>query len=214
MKKPFSPEKKASVQEHILSCARDLFLSQGIAAVKMTDIAEASHLGVATLYRYFKVKKAIVIAVAISLWNEKRGEFAKISEQNEEQNLSGIESLKSLFDHFVSLFNDQKPFVLFVRDFDSFCLNERIKPEELRDYDAVFAQIESLFIACGEKGVKDHSIRADRDIPLIYSAYSRALMGLGEKLVGTGAIVPSDEKEDPRKMIEALVDVLIAYFAQ
>jgi AcrR family transcriptional regulator len=214
MNKPFSPEKKADVQTHILSAAKTLFLAEGIAPVKMTDIAIEAHLGVATLYRYFRVKKAIVIAVATSLWSEKEREFAEISKQNDAEHLSGIASLTILLNHFYDLLTQEKALILFVRNFDSFCLSENVKPSELTAYDAIFSCIESLFLHCGEKGIRDGTIRSDRDFALTYSAFSRAIIGLAEKLSNDKAIVPSDQEKDPRMMIRSLIDVLLAYFAQ
>ena len=47
-----------------------LFLENGIASVKMTDIARECGVGVATLYRWFGTKNSLAITAMTYLWNE------------------------------------------------------------------------------------------------------------------------------------------------
>ena len=122
MNKPFTPAKRASKSNQIVLTAKKLFLEQGIDPVKMTDIADACDLGVATLYRYFRVKKGLVIAAGLLVWEEAYEDFATIAEASKKVGANGYESLKSLAMHFYTLFHDDKDFFLFVRDFDSFCI--------------------------------------------------------------------------------------------
>lgn len=53
---------------HIVACAAALFLKDGLGEVRMTDIADASGIGVATLYRRFSTKTNLAIAAATLLW--------------------------------------------------------------------------------------------------------------------------------------------------
>ena len=55
------PAEPLSKQHNVIMSAATLFLRDGIAAVRMTDIADASGVGVATLYRHYKTKTAIAI---------------------------------------------------------------------------------------------------------------------------------------------------------
>ena len=48
--------------------AAALFLRDGIEAVRMTDIAEASGVGVATLYRRYKTKTALAVRAGTYMW--------------------------------------------------------------------------------------------------------------------------------------------------
>ena len=51
------PESQKSRRiEHAVEISAEMFLKRGIDAVKMTDIADACGVGVATLYRYFGTK--------------------------------------------------------------------------------------------------------------------------------------------------------------
>ena len=46
--------------EKAVEVSAQLFLKNGIEAVKMTDIADECGIGVATLYRYFGTKKVFI----------------------------------------------------------------------------------------------------------------------------------------------------------
>lgn len=213
MNKPFTPAKRASKSNQIVLTAKKLFLEQGIDLVKMTDIADACDLGVATLYRYFRVKKGLVIAAGLLVWEEAYEDFATIAEASKKVGANGYESLKSLAMHFYTLFHEDKDFFLFVRDFDSFCIKERVLPSELTENDAIFLKIKDLFMAAGQRGIQDGSVRPHEDFEITYFAFSRALLSLGEKLIGDTAIVQSDKLTDSDKQILALINVLLAYFA-
>lgn len=213
MNKPFTPAKRNSRSHQIALTAKKLFLTQGIDPIKMTDIAAECHLGVATLYRYFRVKKGLVIAVGLMVWEETYEGFAKISDACEKKRLTGYRHLECLLMHFYDLFHEDKDFFLFVRDFDTFCLKEHVQPEELSENDAIFLRIKDLFMKAGERGLQDGSIQPRKDYELTYFAFSRTLLGLGEKLIGENAIVQSDKITDGDKQFLSLIDVLLTYFA-
>jgi AcrR family transcriptional regulator len=214
MNKPFSPAKKDKVANRIAVQARTLFLKEGIAPVKMTDVADACHLGVATLYRYFRLKKNLVIASGVLLWQEEYQAFAEISSSCKAENLNGAASLRKLMLHFYDLFRIRKEFFLFVRDFDVFCHQEKVKPDELVAYDQNFLRLRDLFLTTGERGEADGSLRPVSDFETIYYALSRALLGLGEKLIGESAIVESDRQGNGEAQILSLIDVLTGYLTR
>lgn len=60
-KESLSEEAMRMKRNKIILVAAELFLEKGIDSVKMTDIADASGIGVASLYRYFGTRTNIVI---------------------------------------------------------------------------------------------------------------------------------------------------------
>jgi AcrR family transcriptional regulator len=214
MNKPFSEDKKDQLANRIAGQAESLFLKEGIERVKMTDVAVSCHLGVATLYRYFQVKKNLVIASGTLLWQEEYRAFAAISKQGEDEKKTGAETLRSLMLHFYDLFCTRKEFFLFVRDFDVFCHQEKVTPLELKDYDQNFIALRDLFVATGKRGALDGSLKQIDDFETIYFAFSRALLGLGEKLIAESALVPSDSHGNSDQQILALIDVLTGYLSR
>jgi AcrR family transcriptional regulator len=211
MNKPQSQEKKDAKAEKCLPVAGQLFYSQGIEDVKMTDIASACGLGVATLYRAFRVKKTIVIAVGTRLWHVKVQQYYELEKENEEKHLNGLESYKALFNFYQKTFQEEGNFFLFLKEFDSFCLKEKVRMEELASYEAEVLKIHSLFIDIGQRGIKDGSIRGDIDFSVTYFAYSKAMVGLCQKLIGENNILKSDLQNESIKQLQAMSDIICDY---
>ena len=75
----FSPKKlKDKRMERAVSVCAELFLERGIESVKMTDIADYSGIGVATLYRYFGTKTGIAIDAMTFLWDDLKSLFGGV----------------------------------------------------------------------------------------------------------------------------------------
>ena len=53
-------QSKKKRMEYIVEKAAEIFCAQGIDNTKVTDIAKAADVGVASVYRYFKTKSELV----------------------------------------------------------------------------------------------------------------------------------------------------------
>ena len=60
-------------RERLLETGFRLFAAHSIEAVKLQDVATASGVGVATLYRYFENKPNLVIEIGTRKWIEYHG---------------------------------------------------------------------------------------------------------------------------------------------
>lgn len=58
-------QNKEERMNRIIKQAEVLFLQDGFERVQMQDIADASELGVATLFRYFPKKDQLIVAAAV-----------------------------------------------------------------------------------------------------------------------------------------------------
>ncbi|MFA6874302.1 MAG: TetR/AcrR family transcriptional regulator [Bacilli bacterium] len=212
MNKKVSKEKKAAKANTFVEVATQEFLAKGIDAVRMTDIASACDLGVATLYRYFSVKKTIVIASGIAIWEKKVQEFQEIDDQNINEKKSGIDSITALMNHFFTVYLEEPNFFVFLRQFDNFCLAKRIKATELVPYEKTILMIKDIFLACVKRGIEDKTVREDLDFPVVYFSFSKAVIGLCQKLIGENAILASDVSVDASKQVRTLLQVLIDCF--
>ncbi|MBR4179513.1 MAG: helix-turn-helix transcriptional regulator, partial [Treponema sp.] len=67
LEEEMDPQRNARI-EKILSSAYELFSKRGIEDVAMTDIADRSKIGVASLYRYFETKEILVVRTATQVW--------------------------------------------------------------------------------------------------------------------------------------------------
>ena len=195
----------------ILKISRELFLKSGIENVKMTDIAMESEIGVATLYRYFGMKKTIVIRCGVDLWNKMYTEFKCIDNKNILDNLNGYESLKKLLLHYKKLFVKNKEFFIFIKEFDYFCLSEKITKKELKDYENSIMQIHNIFLETGKRGIEDRSIRSNIDLENTYFAAAISITSVCQKWIIDKKILESDSMIDPLAQLQILLESVLYY---
>ena len=98
-------------EESIVYVAAELFLQEGIEAVKMTDIAARAEVGVASLYRYFGTKEALVIRAGALLWQDLNTLFSSVYEAEDFHARSGMEQITRLFGVYRRLFQEQPGFI-------------------------------------------------------------------------------------------------------
>ena len=122
----------------------------------MTDIAKECDIGVASLYRYFSTKEAIAIEVG-KLWWRQIKEFLKPRfEKREFLEKNGIGRIEAILDAYSELFEKQRDFLLFLDDFDAFCLKEysERKTRRISDRNGGFLQTVCAGSAARARGRK------------------------------------------------------------
>ena len=122
--------------ERAVSVCAALFLEHGIENVKMTDIAEQSGIGVATLYRYFGTKTGISIAAMTFLWYDLRNLFGGVFDSESFTCQTGIKQIQDLLRMFVVLFTAHKGFLRLLGEFDRLIIYENVPREDLKEYES------------------------------------------------------------------------------
>ncbi len=207
-----SPEKRRQKENVIIDQAKQLFLEKGIREVSMEDIAKKAQIGVASLYRYFRMKKVLVLACGTRIWEERQAEFDHILKQDEALSKTGIDTVHDLLYYYLDLFDNNKEFFIFIHLLDTYCMTDRFSKEEMTEYNNTLLSIYRIFQRAMEKGLEDHTIRPELDYPTTYFAFSKALLGLAQKLILENNIVPSDDRFSSRDQIKTLLDVLFHHF--
>lgn len=193
-----------------VAISADMFLKSGIESVKMTDIADASGVGVATLYRYFGTKTGITIAAMTHLWNELKGMFSGIFESEVFLAQSGLKQLSDLMRMYIVLYEAHKDFMKLLGEFDLMMIREKVPKSELEEYDQSIINFYVVYEAACKRGVADGSIREDVDFHLLYVTYGHAMMELAKKLL-RGEILPTDNFSEGSKELEMLVNTAVEY---
>ena len=190
--------------------AGEMFLERGIESVKMTEIADASGVGVATLYRYFGTKTGITIAAMTHLWNKLNDMFSGVFESEVFLAQSGLKQLKDLMRMYIVLYDAHKDFMKLLGEFDLMIIKESVPEEELKDYEQSIINFYTVYEAACKVGVEDGTVRDDIDFKLFYLTYAHALMELAKKLI-RGEVLPSDNFADGVKEMEMLVETAAEY---
>ena len=210
----FSPKKlKDKRMERAVSVCAELFLERGIENVKMTDIAEVSGVGVATLYRYFGTKTGIAIEAMTFLWNDLRNLFGGLFDSEQVLSQSGIKQLHDLLKMFVVLFTAHKGFMRLLGEFDRFVIHENVPSDELREYESSIIDFYPVVERAYKQGISDGTIREITDFRLFYVTYAHALTEMCKKFID-GEVLPSDDFSDAEKELGMLIECAVSYLTK
>ena len=138
-----------------------LFESKGIETTGMQEIADACHLGIATLYRYYRNKLDLVIDIGTRQWEQY---FVHISNTRARQNVNRMTAAKELefyLDFYIDLYRNHKDLLRFNNNFNSYVMHEGATAEQLKPYLTAIGSISIFFHSLYEKGKKDGTIRTD-----------------------------------------------------
>ena len=91
----------ASKREKILEAGFRLFSQNSISTVSMNNVADACGVGIATVYRYFKTKPSLVMAIATWLWNNYVKENTLLLKETEEVHFSALQRYGFFIDTFI-----------------------------------------------------------------------------------------------------------------
>ena len=199
--------RKTRENEAVFAAAQ-LFLSRGVEAVKMTDIAEAAEIGVACLYRYFGTKEAILIRAGTLLWSDLRALFEEVL-KDADSSRTGREQVAAMLGVYRTLCRDHKSFLLFLEDFDRFILASGVKKSELYEYERSIGDYYPLFEAAYRRGVADGSLRAGVDPALFYRTFTHGITALCQKLL-RGEILAQDDFSSSGE-VELYLDAALRY---
>ena len=211
MENEFSYEtlKNKRIEKAIETCA-EMFLKNGIESVRMTDIAQNSGVGVATLYRYFGTKTGITIAAMTFLWNQMKDMISGVFDTEAFLRQNGLKQLHDLMKMYVVIYQAHPAFMKVLSEFDLMLLNEKVPPEELRDYEKSIVNFYPVFEKAYVAGFADGSVREVPDIKLFYLAFAHSLMELSKKLI-QGELLPSDDFSIAEKELEMVIETVIYY---
>ena len=205
------PESQKSRRiEHAVEISAKMFLKSGIDAVKMTDIADACGVGVATLYRYFGTKTSITVAAMTHLWSELKHMYDQVFETDAFKKQPGIKRLHDLMRMYLVLFDTHGDFMRLVGEFDLMLQSENVPMDALRDYEQsiinFYPYIEAAYLA----GIQDGTVRGDIDFKLFYLTYGHSMLELCKKLL-RGELLPSDDFSSARDELAMLADMAVSF---
>ena len=199
---------KAENKEKALASAIHLFVKKGIEPVKMTDIAEDAKIGVASLYRYFKVKDTLIIECGNKIWNDVLNKLIpSIIESN--QKLTGFEQIKNLLNLYLVLYQDYKDYIRFLNEFDSYFLTHHLEKDSLKVYESKLEDIYSYFEKAYSQGINDNTLKPLDNLKEYYNTLNHALMALLQKML-RGDITSSDHFETSNEL-NIMIDIILNF---
>ena len=201
---------KSKRAQRAVEISADMFLKQGIEAVKMTDIADACGVGVATLYRYFGTKTAITIAAMTYLWKKLKGMYDHVFETEVFLSQNGLKRIADLMKMYLVLFDTHRDFMKLVGEFDLMLARDEVPKSVLYEYEQSIINFYPYMEDAFRAGVQDGSIRGDIDFKLFYLTCGHSMLELSKKML-CGELLPSDDFTNGRAELELLADMAVNY---
>ena len=186
----------------LVDIATDLFMCRSINDVTVRDLAISAQVGEATIYRYFGSKQKIVIQSALKLQEIVSSDFFKL-----EEGKNGYEMIKIFYQSYLDIFNKHPNFYKFLQEFDSFVSVEDI--DSANPYEKAIDSYKDVYMHAYELGLKDGSIKKQKDINLFYFSTNHALLELCKKLAFKKAVLNQDKTLEKGGEIQCLIDTIL-----
>ncbi|MCQ2593294.1 MAG: TetR/AcrR family transcriptional regulator [Treponema sp.] len=202
---------KAARINRILEAAFVLFSEKGIDTITMNDIAKKAEIGVASLYRYFETKEEIAIRTAIWAWEQQKNQIVPILETGDFNDKSGIEEINTIFDLFLSLYENQTSFLSFIYFFDSYAVRTKIDKIKLKDYEEIIFSVQKIVEKAITKGIQDNTISKQfvGKEEMLYLTLMNSLFTVCQKLSLNKNLLSRDSEESGKAELKLLSDFLI-----
>ena len=77
-------------------------------------------------------------------------------------------------------------------------------------YESVVGQYEKVYMKAYEEGIKDGSVKEQRDISMFYFATTHALLELCKKLSIKAAVLNQDKVIEKQAQVECMIDIVLS----
>ena len=188
---------KEAKLKYIVDGATALFLEQGIDDVTVRDIAVATGVGEATVYRYFAKKQNIVVAAAMKLSGEVFEGYFRL------KGVSGLERLADFYTVFLRIFEERPDLYKFISRFDMYIAREK---DDLSDYEKALFPFYKNFSDAYEAGIQDGTVKPTSDPNLFYLTTTHALLGLCKKMASENIL---EQDRHGREEIKLLISIIL-----
>ena len=158
----------AAKNQRILEEGFAIFAEHGIDNVTMTDVAKGAGIGISSLYRYYKTKTELVLAIGTWAWQRYLEQVGALGGA-EKKTACAAENVAFFLDAFLDLYRNHKDLLRFNQFFNVYLQSEQIPMEKTDVYQKLIRSLETRFSHIYKKGQKDGSIRRDLSEGLCFS---------------------------------------------
>lgn len=195
----------AARKERIVRAAFPLFVEKTIEGVTMSEIAAASGMGVATLYRHYPTKTELVLAVSTWAWQE------YLEAERAAAPASGgtaAEGYAYFLELFVQMYRERRDLLRFNQYFNAYVQTEHIAGAQMEPYMAVIGNQAERFRLLREKAERDGTMRTDLPAREIFATSLHLMLAAGTRYA-VGLVYQAG---DPEQELELLKSMLLQRF--
>ena len=187
-------------RQNMIETAFRIFSENSIDAVTMPDIAKECGYGIATLYRYFNTKMALVVAVGTWAFEQYTAiNWRHLNEVGFKQ-MTAFEEYEAFLDSFIDLYRNHKELLRFNQFFNIYIAGAEVESEQMKPYMNLIKTIISGFHSIYEKAKADGTLRTDISETVIFSS-SLHLMLAATTRYAVGLVYLSDRKQPETELL-------------
>lgn len=201
----------AAKRKRLLGAGFRLFSERGIDAVKLQDVADESGIGVATLYRYFSNKLALVLEIGTRKWEEYAEFLSELRARNHADEMTAAEELEFYFDFYILLYQEHKPLLRFNQSFNSFVRREGATAEQLRPYTDAIGRLAAFFHGIYERGRRDGTIRTEQSEEKMFASTAHIMLAVAVRYA-EGVLYSAGREEDRTEEFQMLKRLLLSEY--
>ena len=196
--------------KRIIEAAKIEFEKNGIINTKISTIAKSSHVGEATIYRYFTDKIQLIKSVAYDYWEEQTTVFDEYLEKTIDKDSTGLSKIKVYLEMFIELYHNHKNLLKFMEDFDNIYILSKTSEEENEFFKYVH-YIKKVFLGFFNEGIDDGSINPDFDKNIAYSFISQVMVSTTQKMALRLGYNHTDNNEYAVACLNSTIDMFLQY---
>ena len=183
----FDPKQDALQKEEtnrrILDAGFCIFSEMSIDKVSMANVANKAGIGIATLYRHYRTKPELVVAVGTHVWSNFIRDYTPI--RNDDK-MTAVEELEFFLDSFLELYKNHKKLLCFNQFFNIYIRNEAVPKKALNSYNEMVDKLAMRFHRTYVKGECDKTLCTEMSekamflsiVHLMLAAVTRYAIGL------------------------------------
>ncbi|MBQ6349055.1 MAG: TetR/AcrR family transcriptional regulator [Clostridia bacterium] len=202
---------KLDRERHILESAFRLFSEKGIESVTMPEVAKASGVGRATLYRYFASKLDLVVAIGTWKWNEYIAHHDAFVPLETHESMTGAQYLRFYLDSFLDLYRNHRDILRFNYNFNSYLQHESGTEAQRQPYLQMVGILHERFHRLCERGRRDGTLRDDISETSMFSSSFHIMLAAVTRYA-VGLVYVPEEIDAPEGELVMLEELLLSRF--
>ena len=195
----------------ILRTGYRLFVKRTIDGVSLDEVAKASRIGVATLYRYFGSKTDLVIEIFV--WKWKTFGDAYIQENETDPGKTAARRFAVYLDLFTDLYRNNRDFLRFNQFFNVYMQGVKAKQKQTDPYLTLINGFADHFRKLWEQGEKEGSLRTEIPWQKAFSATMHIMLAAATRYA-VGLMYQPEEGGEPEEELTMLRDLLYTKYVK
>ena len=201
----------ATNRQKLLVAGYNMFVEHTIDGVSLEQVAKASGMGIATLYRYFGNKTDLAIEVFV--WKWKAFADAYIQENEADPGMTAAERFAVYLDIFTELYRNHKDFLRFNQFINVYLQGAKAEPKQTVPYEALIDGFADHFREIWEQGKKEGNLHTENPWQKVFSATLHIMLAAATRYA-VGLMYQPEEGAAPEKELDMLRNLLYAKYVK